>query len=174
MNWRVVIAASIAFAIVLTVPTAFTGWLRFAYWQPVPDIFLIIAIVWGIWRGSISGSVMGFALGLLEGYMQGMHHGQFAISRMLAGLIAGWLRESIFHEHWLVPSLCAALATLSSEIALLITVPHLLIHTNWYSDHAITIAIEVAYAVVLVPLLLNGLRWMMRERATDMSGATSS
>lgn len=173
MNWRVVIAAGIAIIIVLMLPTAFMGWVRFAYWQPVPDLFLIIAIVWGVWRGSLSGSVMGFALGLLEGYMQGMHHGQFAISRMLAGLIAGWLPESVFHEHWLVPSLCAALATLSSEIALLITVPYLLIHTNWYSDHAITIAIEAAYAVVLVPLLLNGLRRVMCETATGVSEATS-
>lgn len=148
-----------AIVILLSMPISVLPRLRWACHIAMPDIFIIACICIGILKGSVHGSLFGLVLGLLQGISAGAYCSQHAVSRLLAGFVAGWLKENLLHEHWLAPLLCAICGASACEAAMLITAPQILISFGEFDPSALgTAAIEIVYTAVIVPLVIAALK----------------
>jgi len=128
---------------------------RWSFEVVIPDLFIIVSVCAGIIRGSMFGAIVGLLCGFVEGSLAGVYHGQFTASRLTAGFVSGWLKESILQEHWLTPLFCALAGSVASQVAMFVTAPQLVI--SFADQPSIAIAkatIEVAYAVLLSPAVV--------------------
>lgn len=128
---------------------------RWSFKVVIPDLFIITSVCAGIFKGSVFGAVVGLLCGFVEGSLAGVYHGQFVASRLTAGFVSGWLKETILHEHWLTPLLCALAGSVASQLAMFITAPQLVISFADQPSVAVAKATtEIAYAVLLSPALV--------------------
>ena len=128
---------------------------RYDWHCVVPDLFIITCICVGLRKGSLNGAIVGLMLGLFQGSLVGAYHGQYGMSRLAAGFSAGWAREYVLHEHWLMPFLCALVGSAVCEVTMLMTAPQLLISFGKLDISAVAVAlVETAYAVSIAPLVI--------------------
>src|SRR6266446_953822 len=77
----------------------------------VPDLFVLVAVVWGLNtvrpRGFVAMSLVGLACDLTSGGPLGIGMGLFA----LLGFLVGWLREKVDANHLLAQLIVVWLAT---------------------------------------------------------------
>ena len=70
-----------------------------------PDLLLIIVIFFALFNGSRQGAFVGLGLGLLEDLFQAKYFGLNAASKLITGLIIGFMEKRIYKENFLVPVL---------------------------------------------------------------------
>lgn len=85
-----------------------------------PDLVLILALFYSIFRGPLPGGLAGFFLGLLEDLYVGRLIGMNALAKGLTTLLSGWLAERAFRENMLVPIITLFLGSLFNQFVFLL------------------------------------------------------
>ena len=85
-----------------------------------PDLVLITAISYGLLKGPWYGAGLGLAAGLTADLFSGGVLGIGALSRMIAGFLAGLLEKAIFKDNLLVPALSLLAGTVVAEAIFLL------------------------------------------------------
>ena len=80
-----------------------------------PDFVLITVISYGLLKGPFYGAGLGLAAGLAADLFTGGVLGIGALSRMVAGFLAGLLEKTIFKDNLLVPALSLLAGTVVAE-----------------------------------------------------------
>ncbi len=85
-----------------------------------PDLVLVTVITYGLLRGAWCGAGLGLAAGLAADLFSGGVLGIGALSRMIAGFLAGLLEKIIFKDNLLVPALALLAGTIVAETIFLL------------------------------------------------------
>lgn len=64
-----------------------------------PDFFLILAVIFGLSRGKRQGEIFGFLTGLLQDSLSSGYFGVNALSKTIAGYLAGRWRKQFFWKN---------------------------------------------------------------------------
>ncbi len=81
-----------------------------------PDLILLLAVFAGLYRGEIKGGLVGFLGGLLEDSFSGGLLGMGALSKTVAGTLAGLLGNKLYRESPLVQLTVALAAVIAHEL----------------------------------------------------------
>ncbi|MGE5557116.1 MAG: rod shape-determining protein MreD [Bacillota bacterium] len=88
----------------------------FAIFGLKPDLVLVAVVAMALLKGSDHGAGWGFSLGLLEDlFNDGRFMGVNTLSKMLTGLLAGYLEKNVFKDSPLVPLVCTFGFTIVNE-----------------------------------------------------------
>ncbi len=95
-------------------------------WMPqgfVPDLLLLTVILVGFWKPKGQSFWLGLLFGLIQGWLHGVGWWAFVLSRVFAGVFAGWMRTQWLWQSPPAAGFCAAVSTVVAEIllALLLT-----------------------------------------------------
>ncbi|HHX87098.1 MAG TPA: rod shape-determining protein MreD, partial [Firmicutes bacterium] len=88
----------------------------------LPDMLLVLVMIWGFILGPRAGALLGLVGGLLQDVLFGSGLGYFALVKMLMGYGAGTLGREFYREQLLAPMLLLFVGTLSHELLLNILV----------------------------------------------------
>lgn len=144
--------------------------------RALPDLLLVMIILWGFLLGERRGGLLGLCAGLLQDIFYGSGLGYFALAKMLLGYGSGLLRREFYQEQLLTPVLMVFVGTLLHELLLNILVGQfvgLRAPLQWtVSQFLIPKAVyNAGLALLLYPLLfrfyqrgnLFGLKFNLRE-----------
>ncbi|ATW25494.1 rod shape-determining protein MreD [Candidatus Formimonas warabiya] len=81
-----------------------------------PDFLLILVIFLSLLKGPVPGLKIGFIIGFVEDLVEGKYFGINILTKMLTGLMIGFMEPKIFKENYLVPVVTVCLGTLLNEI----------------------------------------------------------
>lgn len=77
-----------------------------------PDLILLLAVAFGLFRGKMAGLGYGWVLGLIQDGLSGSLLGQNALSKSLVGFVAGVLHRNLGDITFITQLLVVVLATL--------------------------------------------------------------
>ncbi|MCK4436366.1 rod shape-determining protein MreD [bacterium] len=81
-----------------------------------PDLILLLSVFAGLYRGETKGGLVGFLGGLLEDFFSGGLLGMGALSKTVAGTLAGFLGNKLYRESPLVQLTVALAAVIAHEL----------------------------------------------------------
>lgn len=126
--------------------------------QVKPDFLLCLVVGIGLLRGPIAGTVAGFGAGLIQGAMQGMWMSGFALSKTVAGYLAGQLSGIMFKENLLVPVVSTLVLSLAHEAIFCIFAGP----APWLDSLRISLE-RSAYNAAIAPFIFLGLKQIDRR-----------
>ncbi|MDD4168820.1 MAG: rod shape-determining protein MreD [Desulfotomaculaceae bacterium] len=132
-----------------------------------PDLILLMAVFNGFLLGPRQGAFLGFVGGIMADLFTGSYIGMNAISKMVAGYLAGIFGERFYQDNALVLS---GVTFVSSILGLL--VDYLLLHfleiqvTIFYAFFRVIIP-TAFYNAVLVPLLYGHVLRFMKIKSSE-------
>lgn len=106
--------------------------------RALPDLLLILVIMWGFILGEHRGAVLGLLGGLLQDILFGSGLGYFAMAKMLIGYGSGLMGREFYHDQLLAPVLLVFAGTLSHELVLNLLVSQftgLALPMEWTLNH---------------------------------------
>lgn len=86
----------------------------------VPDIPLLVAVFTGMTEGSDTGAAAGFCVGMLGDLSRSRYIGLHALSKAVAGYVAGIAGRRVFPDRLAVPFLCGLAASLANDVLLFV------------------------------------------------------
>ncbi len=104
----------------------------------LPDMLLVLVMIWGFILGPRAGTLLGLLGGFLQDVLFGSGLGYFALAKMLMGYGAGALGREFYREQLLAPALLLFAGTLSHELLLNILVSQFIglgIPVEWTVNH---------------------------------------
>jgi len=128
-----------------------------------PDLVLTFIICVGVIAGPETGAATGLLCGIFEAGQLGSEGlGALLVSRLVAGLGAGYLGARVFSANIIAPLLCAAVATLMAEGAYFLMSPYPLFGA-WLRD----VLLEAVYNGVAALAVHRGLAWVLARLRTE-------
>lgn len=88
-----------------------------------PDFLLIVVGCLSLFGTRRSGSIIGFFAGVLQGALAGANLAAYAISRTIAGFVAGWFSALEFEAGAVVASTVVFAVTLIAQFLLMFVAP---------------------------------------------------
>ena len=88
----------------------------FSIFGVIPDLVLVLAILNGFLRGTREGAFLGFVAGILQDLVSGGYFGVNAITKMVAGYLAGLGEGRLYRENRLIAAALTWLCTFLSEL----------------------------------------------------------
>ncbi len=106
--------------------------------RALPDLLLVLVMMWGFILGRRSGALLGLLGGFFQDILFGSGLGYFALAKMLMGYGAGTLGREFYREQLLAPVLLLFVGTLSHELMLNILVSQFIglgLPVKWTINH---------------------------------------
>ena len=124
----------------------------------LPDMLLVLVMIWGFILGPRPGAALGLMGGLLQDVLFGSGLGYFALAKMLMGYGAGYLGREFYREQLLAPTLLLFAGTLAHELLLNILVNQFIglgMPVEWTVNHFLIpkAAYNSGLTLLLYPLL---------------------
>jgi rod shape-determining protein MreD len=139
----------------------------------VPDLFVLVAIVWQLNmarpRGFVAASLVGLACDLTSGGPLGIGMGLFA----LAGFLVGWLREKVDASHLLAQLIIvwlAATAIAAGEVVIRRFLGETALPWTTLAVRAASVGVYTT-GVALPPLMMIG--WLREGRLSRERGSAN-
>lgn len=128
-----------------------------------PNLILVLAVLYAIFKGPKRGTLMGVVLGLIEDIYLGRFFGMNALTVGLTSCIVGWFAQRAFRENIMVPILAMLSATLFNELIFLCVGK--IVGMSWGWDLFLWRAIPLAvYNTCLVPFIyIPTFSWFTNE-----------
>jgi len=124
-----------------------------------PDLALTFIICAGVIAGPETGAATGLLCGVIQAGQLGSEGlGALLVSRMVAGLGAGYLGARVFSANAIAPLLCAAVATLMAEAAYFLMAPYPLFRA-WLQG----VLQEALYNGVAALAMHRALAWVLKR-----------
>lgn len=125
----------------------------------LPDMLLVLVMIWGFILGPKAGGLLGLLGGFLQDVLFGSGLGYFALAKMLMGYGAGVLGREFYREQLLAPALLLFAGTLSHELLLNILVSQFIglgLPMGWTINHFLIpkAAYNSGLTLLLYPLML--------------------
>lgn len=95
------------------------------------DLPLLATVSIALLLGSETGAVFGLAAGVLTGFLAGSSLGSFALSRLVVGAAFGFFDRRFSVDNPIAPPLCAAAATLLSNVIFVAFSPENFVAGEW-------------------------------------------
>lgn len=133
-----------------------------------PDLVMLLVVFNGFLLGTREGAFLGFAGGILEDLFSGSYIGLNALSRMVAGYLAGAAGERLYRENTLIAT---GVTFFSTSVGL--TVNYLLllyldIHIPPFYALLRVVLPAAIYTAVLAPFLFGRFFRFMQIRSRDL------
>jgi rod shape-determining protein MreD len=131
----------------------------------LPDITLVMLLVWSALRGPVEGMIWAFGLGIFIDILALDPLGTNALALLGVALLGGLSRQRFFHSTLIVPLLVAVAATIVHGVVLLLL----------RSGEGAGLPLSSVFRLILAQALLNSLfvppfyligSWMERRMAT--------
>ena len=91
---------------------------KFALFNVIPDLALCILVYSAYVNGTMTGQISGFISGLFLDFLSAAPLGLNCLVRTLIGALAGIFKGALFLDHFIMPMLLCALATILKAIIL--------------------------------------------------------
>ena len=88
-----------------------------------PDFLLIVVGCVSLFGSRRSGTFIGFVAGVLQGALAGANLAAYAVSRTVAGFVAGWFTSLEFEAGAIVASFVVVATTLLAQLLLMFIAP---------------------------------------------------
>ncbi|NLM69793.1 MAG: rod shape-determining protein MreD [Firmicutes bacterium] len=125
--------------------TIFTSWSLFAV---VPDLILVLVVLFSLINGPIFGAKFGFAAGLALDLLVGELIGLNALTKMIIGIVVGLLALRFYKENYVIPLLCVIAATIADQ----------LLYALGMTIFGVSVPLKLLVEQILLPLMLyNGI-----------------
>jgi rod shape-determining protein MreD len=129
-------------------------------WGGFADLPLLVVVSWGLLRGPREGLIWGFIAGLAVDLLSGAPFGAATFGLMVAGLLSGLGKSTVFRSQIVLPLVSVLLATIVYDIIFLIVV--------WISGDPVAWLDSVVYLIlpsavlnaVLTPVVFVIMRWL--------------
>jgi rod shape-determining protein MreD len=129
-------------------------------WGVFADLPLLVVVSWGLLRGPREGLIWGFIAGLAVDLLSGAPFGAATFGLMVAGLLSGLGKSTVFRSQIVLPLVSVLLATIVYDIIFLIVV--------WISGDPVAWLDSVVYLIlpsavlnaVLTPVVFVIMRWL--------------
>jgi len=126
----------------------------------LPDMLLVLVMIWGFILGPRPGLMLGLMGGLLQDVLFGSGLGYFALAKMLMGYGAGVLGREFYREQLLAPTLLLFAGTLSHELLLNISISQFIglgMPVEWTINHFLIpkAAYNSGLTLLLYPLMFH-------------------
>lgn len=109
----VVIYSLIVILALVIQTTIFTSWSLFVV---VPDLILVLVVLFSLINGPSFGAKFGFAAGLGLDLLVGELIGLNALTKMIVGTVVGLLALRFFKENYVIPLLSVIAATVADQL----------------------------------------------------------
>jgi rod shape-determining protein MreD len=132
-----------------------------ARWTPLGthiDLPLLTVVSVALLLGPYAGAGYGLAAGLLMGFYAGVNPGAFAVSRVAAGAVFGLFDKGFSRDNPIAPPLCAAGATLLTNMIFLLMSPTDYAFLWWVQK---TIAACIVHALLIWPVHACIVQWAL-------------
>jgi rod shape-determining protein MreD len=87
------------------------------------DLPLLLVVTVALLFGAEAGAIFGLVAGVLSGFVAGESLGSYALSRLICGGAFGFFDRRFSVDNPLAPPLCAAAATLLSNVVFVVLAP---------------------------------------------------
>ncbi|MCL5676758.1 MAG: rod shape-determining protein MreD [Firmicutes bacterium] len=118
-----------------------------------PDLLLLLAVIYGLLYGTARGAAVGFLGGFLQDLLTGRLLGMHALSKAVAGGLAGLAEREIFKENLAMPFLLTMVGTVLSELIVYSILYAVGRHAPFVLAWKRVIVPEAIYNAVIAPFL---------------------
>ncbi len=150
-------------AVVLLVLLQSTLLARVRFAGAMPNLLLVVVVIWSLLRGAGEGMVWAFAGGLLFDAISGLPLGASSLALMLASLLPGISEGKVFHNNLLLPLILVAVATPLYAYTVLAILGFRGVPVQWLSMTLWVMmpemALNLASVAILYPLLRRLSAW---------------
>ncbi len=132
-----------------------------------PDLLLIVVVFMAFYDVSVLGAVLAFLLGLQFDLFSGMLLGPRAGSLVVVYGTLSALSHRLFIESFFAACLSVFLSSLLNSLVYMTLIP------DAHSTHAVYLRvalIEAFFTAILAPLLLQGLKQLLKRKQVGLSG----
>jgi len=136
--------------------------------QIIPDLILIMTISYGLLRGPEQGLYFGLSAGFFIDLVSGGIIGVRALSKMIAGFLAGFMEKNIFKDNLLVPAIAVFVGTVVCELFNVIMLSAFKANIDIWYTLLLTILPLAFFNALLAPLVYHfmlKLEYFLAERA---------
>jgi len=117
-----------------------------------PDLILILVVFNGFLRGSREGAFLGFLAGLTQDIFIGNYIGLNALTKMLAGYLAGLAEARFYKESVVIVSMITFVVSILSQFVYYVLLFYLYIQVPPFFAVSQVIIPTATYTTLLVPL----------------------
>lgn len=132
-----------------------------------PDLVMLLVVLNGFLLGTREGAFLGFAGGVVEDLFSGSYIGLNALSKMVAGYLAGAAGERLYRENIPIAALVTFLTTAAGSMVNYLLLLYLGVHVPPLYALLRVVLPTAAYTAVLSPFLYGRILCSIQVRGKD-------